>query len=429
MKPFHAALSVLAVPVLLSACSSYGRSPNIVKVFPAPAGYELRLNGEPYYIKGVGVGEAFGKKGENYLALAKELGANTVRTWGTDQGTKKYLDEAHRQGLLVDAGIWIDYVDAKKTVSYLNGREYMDKKEKEALDYVRRFKRHPAVLAWNVGNECIFFTKDPAEREALCKFLENLIQKVKKEDPDHPVIYASVNSLDLPYIKKYVPSVDIIGMNIYGSVIGSQSGWQGHDFGKPYVVTEFGPLGPWDLPKDKYGKMLELDDYSKAGQYKNHWSLIKERKGKNIGGFVFHLGETTQESLTQWNLNDHLYMKEAFVVMQKHYGATDGSDHAPRITAFAGLPTEKIAPGSAFDVELVASDPEGAPLSYEFQASTSTQDVLQYYVNVQVPLEVRGTGPKATLVAPSQPGLYRVYGFARDKTGHSASLSRTVLVE
>ncbi len=411
----------------LAGCSESGRG-NVVKVVHGGTGYTLTVNGAPFYVQGAGVGLASGKKGEDYLALAKELGVNAVRTWGTDQGTKDYLDRAHRLGLYVDAGIWINFADAKQGVSYLaGGEEYRLNKERETLDYVRRFKNHPAVLAWNIGNECIFFTKDPAEREALCLFLEELVKKVKKLDPNHPVMYTSVNSLDLPYLKKYVPSIDIVGMNVYGGVIGSQSGWQALDFGKPYMITEFGPLGPWDLPKDKNGKMLEQDDVSKAQQYKNHWSLIRERAGKNLGGFVFHVGETTQESLTMWNVNDHLYKKEAFVAMQKQFGAAAVLDHAPKISAFNA--PDRVPAGTPFDVELLALDPEGSALQYEFQASTSVQDVLQYYVNVPLPLEVSGEGPKATLQAPAKPGLYRLYGFARDANGRSASASRTLLVE
>lgn len=420
-------LFTLFLITTISGCGVFSSKGNSVQVKTTSSGYELIVNEAPFYIKGVGVGEAFGKKGENYLALAKELGANVVRTWGTDQGTQKYLDEAHKQGLLVSAGIWINHPDDKKTYSYLNDHPCMKAKEKETLEYVKRFKNHPAVLAWNIGNECIFFTKDPEEREALCRFMNGLMKKVKKMDPHHPIVYASVNSLDLPYIKKYMPDLDIIGMNIYGSVIGSQSGWSSLDFGRPYVVTEFGPLGPWDLPKDANGKMLEQDDITKAQQYKNHWSLIQERKGKNIGGFVFHLGETTQESLTMWNLNDHTYKKEPFVVMQKRYGGGDGLDHAPRITSFKAPAT--VAPGATFEVELEAKDPEGAELSYEYQASTSTQDVLQYYVNTPVAIEVKSEGAKASIVAPSEPGLYRLYGFARDQTRHSASRSRTIKVE
>ena len=95
----------------------------MVKVVHGVGGYKLVVNGQPFYVQGAGVGEMSGKKGENYLVLAKELGANAVRTWGTDQGTKKYLDEANRLGLYVDAGIWINFVDAKQGISYLAGGE------------------------------------------------------------------------------------------------------------------------------------------------------------------------------------------------------------------------------------------------------------------------------------------------------------------
>ncbi len=101
MKRHYGLFLVLCLLVTMSGCSVFSSKGNSVQVKTINSGYELFVNNAPFYIKGVGAGEAFGKKGENYLALAKELGANVVRTWGTDQGTQKYLDEAHRQGLLV----------------------------------------------------------------------------------------------------------------------------------------------------------------------------------------------------------------------------------------------------------------------------------------------------------------------------------------
>ena len=127
-----------------------------------------------------------------------------------------------------------------------------------------------------------------------------------------------------------------------------------------------------------------------------------------------------------WNLNDHLYKKEPFVVMQKQFGAGDGSDHAPKISAFS-VP-DAVEPGASFELDLTAKDPEGAPLSYEFKASTAVQDVLQYYVNVPLGLEMTVTGSHAIVKAPAEAGIYRLYGFARDTTGHSASASRTLEV-
>ncbi len=409
-------------------CISQIPESNVVKVVKTEDGFELLLNKKPFYIKGVGVGEGFGRSRENYLKLAKTMGANTVRTWGTDQGTKRYLDEAHRQGLYVDAGVWFNYVDAKKTVSYVGDNDYLRKKEKETLDYVRRFKDHPGVLLWNLGNEVMIFTPDPKEKIAFCEFLEKMIQKVHAIDPNHPVVYTSANVAEIPYLKSYVPSLDIVGMNMYGSVIAADSRWQGLGFEIPYLITEFGPLGSWDLPKDRHGKVTEQSDYVKASQYKNHWNLIKERKGKNIGGFAFHLGETTQESLTYWNLNDHEYKKESFVMMQKLFTGIDDLNHAPKIQSFTGIP-EKVKAGASFKAELRANDPEEDELSYDFKVSTTEEGVLAYFVNEEVPVKVEVRGQQATLSTPSKPGIYRVYGFARDGKSNSSVTSRTFKVE
>ena len=429
MKPQYLRIILFAALIIfLPGCESVSKSGNIVKVIKTAQGHELLVHGEPFYIKGVGVGEAYGKKGENYLKMAKALGANTVRTWGTDQGTKKYLDEAARQGLLVDAGIWLNYVAPDGSYSYIRDTQYMADKEKETLDYVKRFKDHPAILMWNVGNEAFMFTKGEDERIALANFLEKLIKKVKAEDPNHPVIYASANTTALPYLNKYVPSLDIVGMNIYGSVVSAESRWKTLGYKIPYVVTEFGPLGPWDLPKDRNGRMIELSDYTKASQYRNHWRLITERRGKNLGGFVFHLGETTQETLTAWNINDHLYKKESFLEMQKLFIGKNIKNHSPRVDSISGIP-DQAAPGAIFSVEVKASDPEKDKLSYIYIASSSAEGILAYYVNNEVLLRVEGRGPAVKIYAPSQKGLYRIYAFVRDSAGNSSVKSRTVKVE
>ncbi|MEM9986504.1 MAG: hypothetical protein AAF804_15540, partial [Bacteroidota bacterium] len=62
-------------------------------------GYQLFLNGEPFYIKGAGVDKGSPE------ALAMH-GANALRTWSTDNG-KAVLDQAHELGLKVMMGIWV----------------------------------------------------------------------------------------------------------------------------------------------------------------------------------------------------------------------------------------------------------------------------------------------------------------------------------
>lgn len=419
---------VAATVFIFSGCSIVPvRSGSSVKIEIHEHGFELLVNEKPFYIQGAGVGQAFGKKGENYLRMAKELGANAVRTWGTDQGTRAYLDEAYRQGLYVDAGVWMNYVDEKKTVSYIVNDSYCRKKEKETLDYVKSFRNHPAILMWNLGNEAIHFTKSEDERIAFCRFLERLIQKVHRLDPHHPVIYASAATADLPYLKKYVPSLDVVGMNVYGNVIMAQSDWETLGFKVPYALTEFGHSGVWDVAKDCNGKVIEQSDYAKSIQYRNAWNLLKERRGKNIGGFVFHLGETTQASLTFYNINDWEYRTESFLTMRRLFGAEPEVLHAPRIEYFLGTP-EEIAKGKPFTVTLKVKDVEKDGFTYSYKVSTTCEDADEYYVNTEVPVRIEGVGPKVVIYAPSQEGIYRVYGFVRDSKGNSTSTNHTIKV-
>jgi len=132
---------------------------SVVKVTGEKGSWTLDVNGKPFYIKGVGIGEMTGKGGEDYLRLAQELGANAVRTWGTDQGTREYFDTAWKYGLMVDAGIWLNFAGGTSGHTYIGDSEYKAKKKQEIEDYINKFKKHPALLMWNIGNEVVLFYK------------------------------------------------------------------------------------------------------------------------------------------------------------------------------------------------------------------------------------------------------------------------------
>lgn len=415
--------------VLAAVCRPVAAStgPNVVKVVSQGQNYALMLNGKPFYIQGAGAGEAFGGNGENYLKMAKEMGANAVRTWGIEQGDQKYLDEAAAQGLYVAAGIWLDYPNSTEGISYVNGQDTMKKKEKEVLDYVERYKGHPAVLLWVIGNEVIAFTQSEEEKIAFARFLDQLVRKVHTADPDHPVAYASSGKTDLPYLKRYVPSLDIIGINDYSDVQFMENAWLNLGFDAPYLLTEYGASGSWELPKDANGRRIEQSDYAKAAQYRNYWKRVREKKGNNVGGFVFHLGNTTQESLTFYNINEHGDRREAYRMIQSLYTGQAIANHAPRIQKFKGV-LPALARGASFEVEIDAKDAEGDPLEYDYKASTAVEGVFAYHVNEEVPIQVRKNGNHATLTAPDKGGIYRFYGFVRDDHGNVSSVSATARV-
>lgn len=402
---------------------------SIVKITGKRGSWVLTVNGKPFYIKGVGCGLAVGKGGEDYLKLAKEIGANAVRTWGADQGTEAYFDAALKYGLMVDAGIWLDYVSDKKEISYIDNNEYKEKKTNEIIEYVNRFKDHPALLMWNVGNEAIFFTKSEQERAALSKFLEEMVQLVHKLDPNHPVIYTSADVSDMPYIEKYVPSLNAFGMNIYGSIRVSHTKWYKSSLNIPYVVTEYGPFGPWDVKKDVNGVSVEQPDQAKAAIYRNMTNEIINFKGYNLGGFAFHLGDTSQESLTWWNVNYKMFKRASFWELYKIYTGGKPSNKPPRITNFRLSKINKIASGETIDVSAEAVDTDSNPLDYTFTVSTSREGILQYYVNEEVPAQFTCEGVDFKMTVPAEKGVYRVYVFVNDGYGNIATANRSIKVE
>ena len=151
-------------------------------------GWRVLAGGKPFRILGVGVGLKKGLAGEDFLQQAAALGATAVRTWGVDQGTKEYLDRANALGLMVAAGIWLDWVTPGAGVSYIGDTPTKRKLRSQALAYVQRFKDHPAILCWGLGNEVFAFSKDnEPERKAFALFLNELAREIKRLDPDRAV--------------------------------------------------------------------------------------------------------------------------------------------------------------------------------------------------------------------------------------------------
>ena len=148
----------------------------------ADKGWELRRNGEPYLILGIG--------GSGSLALAKKMGANSVRYWGiqeleqTDASGKSNLAQIEELGLTFCAGLWV--VHERHGFSYLDP-EMVQKQRQKVREAVRRYKDHPNLLVWGLGNEAEIFPGLP-EAARVWKELEELAKIVKEEDPNHPVM-------------------------------------------------------------------------------------------------------------------------------------------------------------------------------------------------------------------------------------------------
>lgn len=423
--------AVIIVSGLLCGCFTLDRyQGNTVKVEGKKGQWRLSVNDQPFVLKGVGVGSMQGQQVKaDYLRLARDMGANVVRTWGADQGTEAYLNKAHEYGLYVNAGIWLDPVMPadREDKSYRFSEVFKDQLFEHVISYVHRYKNHPAILFWNIGNETIYWTENEEERVAFLKFLRHVLDEVHRIDPHHPVIYTTAYTAAIPYIKQHVPQLDILGVNVYGG-LDQMHARIINDLEIPYLVTEYGTLGNWDTTKDMNGVSVEANDEVKADYYKRYAHKIESFNGYCLGSFAFYLGDTTQVSSSWWNLTHGPYPKYSYVVLQALYTGNAPSIKPPVIKDIDFSQRKDLSPGEKIDVTVRMRHGHNN-LIYEYFVTTASEETyLDAYPNQRVDVSIIGKGASALITAPSKERLYRVYAVAKDGNGLASVFNKSISV-
>ena len=252
-------------------------------------GYELYRNGKPYYVNGLG--------GDVNLDLIVKIGGNSIRTWGVERA-QQVLDEAQQKGLTVMLGFWLqherhgfDYDNNEKVLKQLN---YF----KTVVD---KFKNHPALLLWGIGNELNLQYTNPACWNAV----EAIAQYIHQVDPSHPTstVIAGLDSNVVQHIVKQAPSVDILSVNTYGDIGHAVSKLQAYGWNGAYMITEWGPNGHWESPTTKWNAAIEqTSTEKKAVYYQRYRDYIAANKNYCLGSYAFLWGAKQEYTETWYGL-------------------------------------------------------------------------------------------------------------------------------
>jgi hypothetical protein len=197
---------LLLWPLLPSLAAVPADKPVPVRLAREKGGWRLLRGDRPYFIKGAGGGRR--------LDLLAASGGNSVRTWGADEAAK-VLDDAQRNGLTVTIGLWLGHKE--------HGFRYDDPvqvraQREKAREYVLRYRNHPALLMWAVGNEMEGDGKDPKVWQAV----EEIARLIKSLDPAHPTITVvaelGADGVKPRQVAALCPSIDVLGVNSYGGM-------------------------------------------------------------------------------------------------------------------------------------------------------------------------------------------------------------------
>ncbi|MEU4796647.1 discoidin domain-containing protein [Streptomyces sp. NPDC023327] len=406
-----------------------------VKVAGSQGDWQLTVGGKPYTVKGLTWGPAIADA-PKYLPDVKSMGVNTIRTWGTDSGTKPLLDSAAANGIRVVNGFWLQPGGGPGSggcVNYVTDTTYKNNALAEFAKWVAAYKSHPATLMWNVGNEsvlglqnCYSGSELEAQRNAYTGFVNDVAKKIHGIDPDHPVTSTDAWTGAWPYYKRNAPDLDLYSMNSYGDICGVQEDWKEGGYTKPYIITESGPAGEWEVPDDANGVPDEPTDVQKAEGYTKAWNCVTGHRGVALGATLFHYGLEHDFGGVWFNLvPDGLKRLSYYAVKKAYTGSTAGDNTPPVITNMAVSPAASAAAGDEFTVRADVRDPDGDPITYRIFLSGNHANGDKRLVEA----EWRATGSGTFAVtAPEKLGVWKVYIQAEDGRGNAGIETKSVKV-
>jgi hypothetical protein len=406
------------VPVLLLAGLSTpapAAKPSTVRVVHSGDGWQLLRDGKPYFIKGAG--------GDGSRALLARSGGNSIRTWGADN-LDRVLDEAHRHGLSVTVGIWLGH--ERHGFNY-NDADQVAAQVENARKALLRYRNHPALLMWALGNEMEGYEK--GDNAAIWSAVNNLAALVKKLDPNHPTmtVVAEIGGDRVKNLHRLCPDVDVVGINSYGGVASLPERYRQAGGVKPYVVTEFGPPGVWETKRTSWGAVPEPTSTEKARLYKEGYRRgIDRAKGLCLGSYAFAWGNKQEATATWFGmlLPDGARLGAVDALTEAWTGKPPAHP-CPLIDHLRLQGPDEVDPAATVKATLAATSPGGDPLRVRWVLQ---QDVDDYNVGGDHE-EAPPTFPKAIVASdrksaevrlPREGGIYRLYAYVYDRHGGAA---------
>lgn len=170
---------------------------------------KILVNESPYLIKGIcyhpvpkGSDQRSFETLSQDLELMKEAGINTIRLYSPIDD-KAILNKIHDAGIKIIVGFGY------------NQKGYFDILSGSFVDYINKYKSHPSILFWELGNEYNYHPEwFEGDLVNWYNALNKAAKKVHQIDPYHPVATAH-GELPDSLALSICTDIDIWGMNVY----------------------------------------------------------------------------------------------------------------------------------------------------------------------------------------------------------------------
>lgn len=409
---------ILFALVFLMSLATQAQSIPVEVKLNAQGEYRLYRGGQEYFVKG-------GGGSEQWDELAR-IGGNSVRTWSTDNA-KEMLDKAHALGLTVMLGLWMQHER--------HGFDYDDTPKVQAqLDYFRKIvmevKDHPALLLWGIGNEVdLFYTNTN-----VWKAVNDIAKMIHEVDPHHPTstVTAGLDPAEVKLIMQDAPEIDIYCINTYGDIGSVKKNLANYGWTGPYMITEWGPNGHWEVAKTRWGAPIEQTSAEKAVSYKERYeNEILAASKKCMGSYVFLWGFKQETTSTWYGLFTQEGLRsEPIDELEKFWSGKDPINKAPRLTSLLidnknASQSIMLTAENKYEATSVVADPEGDKLKSRWLIVPESTDIKAGGDVESAPIAMNGLFKQkeiqsAFFRAPKAEGAYRLFYEVTDGNGRCA---------
>jgi hypothetical protein len=394
-----------------------------VELRHADGRWQLYVNQKPFYIKGAGL--EFGD--QEKLAAA---GGNSFRTWRTDNGKEtgqQVLDRASKNGLYVTMGL--DISRERHGFDYSNA-DNVAKQLAEVKAQVLKYKDHPALLMWDIGNELNLNSKNPKVWDAV-----NEISKMIHEvDPNHPTTtsVAGISKDLVNEITNRAPDLDLLCVQFYADIVNlprylRDTGWTG-----PYAVTEWGATGHWECGKTGWGAPLEDNSSVKADFYHKRYDIAIASDTKQcLGSYVFLWGQKQERTPTWYGMFlPSGEATETVDVMEYIWTGHWPEFRSPQLKGLwldgkTAQQNVHLLSGQNYAAKVLALSPADVSLTYSYEimeesGAHSTGGDFELQSHSLPGLVSQGAAGESQLKAPTKPGAYRLFAYVLNGHGKAA---------
>ncbi|WAC41963.1 hypothetical protein [Pedobacter sp. SL55] len=289
---------------------------------------------------------------------------------------------------------------------------------------VMKYKDHPALLSWGIGNELNLSYANPKVWQAV----NDIAKMIHEIDPNHPAttVLAGINKKEVDHIKASAQALDFLSINVYAdlAILPSKvksAGWTG-----PYMVTEWGPTGHWEGLETVWKAPVEETSSEKAAVYLSRYKYAVEKdKDVCLGSYVFLWGQKQERTPTWYGLFTAKGEESEVVdVMQYLWSGAFPKNRAPHLYGFT-LDNKRsnqsvyIKSGATYTAVVDAFDPNNDILNYRWELLLEATKVGEGGDHEDKPetvaINFKETGKgKVSFAAPKTSGAYRLFVYVAD---------------